>query len=108
VEGKETGRTGDGAGAAAAPRRRPFPGLNEGEDTRWVFSLPAVHAMRDASWFAAMVHAGNTSPKQTRGPHWHPIALDLIRSMMGPDWSFYAALADPAPRMRADRPVAVV
>jgi glycosyltransferase involved in cell wall biosynthesis len=85
----------------AAWERRPFPGLNEGEDTRWVFSLPAVHAMRDGSWFAGMVHAGNTSPKQTRGPHWHPISPDVIRAMMGDDWAFYAALASPAPRAAA-------
>lgn len=85
----------------AAWERRPFPGINEGEDTRWVFSLPAVHAMRDGSWFAGMVHAGNTSAKQTRGPHWHSIPLDTIRSMMGGDWSFYAALASPAPRAAA-------
>jgi glycosyltransferase involved in cell wall biosynthesis len=80
----------------AAWERRPFPGLNEGEDTRWVFSQNAVHAMRDGSWFAAVVHAGNTSPKQTRGPHWHPMSLDVIRQMTGADWSFYAALASPA------------
>ena len=79
--------------------RRPFPPLNEGEDTRWVFSLPTLHAMRDGSWFAAMVHGGNTSPKQTRGTHWHPIPLDTIRSAMGDDWAFYASIPAPAPRI---------
>jgi hypothetical protein len=62
--------------------RRPIPALNEGEDTRWVFALPRLYAMTDPSWFAAMVHAGN-SRKQTRGPHWHPLELDVVRSMMG-------------------------
>ena len=83
----------------AAWERRPFPELNEGEDTRWVWSLPAVHAMRDASWFAAMVHDGNTSRKQTRGSHWHPLGLDVIRAAMGADWAFYAAMASPAPAL---------
>jgi glycosyltransferase involved in cell wall biosynthesis len=86
----------------AAWERRPFPGLNEGEDTRWVFSLPAVHALRDPSWFAGMVHAGNTSPKQTHGSRWHPISPEIIRAMMGDDWAFYAALASPAPRAAAE------
>jgi len=76
--------------------RRPFPPLNEGEDTRWVWSLPTVHAMRDTSWFAALVHARNTSPKQTRGHRWHAIPLDVVRDAMGADWAFYADLASPA------------
>jgi glycosyltransferase involved in cell wall biosynthesis/GT2 family glycosyltransferase len=75
----------------AAWERRPFPPLNEGEDTRWIFSLPALHAMADGSWFAALVHGRNTSPKQTRGAHWHPIPLETVRSVIGADWQFYAS-----------------
>lgn len=76
--------------------RRPFPGLNEGEDTRWVFGLPRLHALTDPSWFAAMVHAGNTSHKQTRGTHWHPLDFAVIREAMGADWDFYAGLTSSA------------
>lgn len=75
--------------------RHRFPELTQGEDTRWVWSLPAgaVHAMTDPEWFAGLVHARNTSPKQTRGSHWHPLALALVQSTLGADWAFYAALA---------------
>jgi glycosyltransferase involved in cell wall biosynthesis len=77
--------------------RRPFPALDEGEDTRWIWSLPprSVHAMRDPGWFAALVHSGNTSRKQTRGTNWAHLPLDVIKSAMGDDWAFYAALAAP-------------
>jgi glycosyltransferase involved in cell wall biosynthesis len=81
--------------------RRPFPGLNEGEDTRWVFNLPRLHAMTDPSWFAGMVHAGNTSHKHTRGPHWHPLDLAVVRDAMAEDWDFYAAMASPSRALAA-------
>lgn len=77
--------------------RHPFPELRVGEDTRWVWSLPsgAVHAMKESGWFAGLVHARNTSPKQTRGSQWHPLPLPVIQSALGDDWPFYAALATP-------------
>jgi glycosyltransferase involved in cell wall biosynthesis len=79
--------------------RHPFPEVNEGEDTRWVWSLPpsSLLALRDPGWFAALVHPGNTSRKRTHGPNWTPIALDVVKAAMGGDWAFYAALAAPAP-----------
>ncbi|WP_420129127.1 glycosyltransferase family 9 protein [Longimicrobium sp.] len=79
--------------------RHPFPELRVGEDTRWVWSLPsgAVHAIEDSGWFAGLVHAHNTSPKQTRGSHWHHLPLTVIQSALGADWAFYAALAAPEP-----------
>jgi hypothetical protein len=77
----------------AAWERRPFPGLNVGEDTRWVWSQASVHAMTDARFFAALVHPRNTSRKETRGSRWHPIPLSLVLEQMGEDWSFYASLA---------------
>jgi glycosyltransferase involved in cell wall biosynthesis len=83
----------------SAWEQRPFPGLNEGEDTRWVWSLPptAVAALPDPGWFAALVHPRNTSRKQTRGPNWRPLPLDVVKGALGPDWAFYAALAQPHP-----------
>ncbi|MFL5381779.1 MAG: glycosyltransferase [Longimicrobiaceae bacterium] len=73
--------------------RRPFPALNVGEDTRWVWSQPSVHALTDSRFFAALVHPRNTSQKQTRGSRWHPIPLSLVLEQMGEDWGFYASLA---------------
>lgn len=81
--------------------RRPFPELRVGEDTRWVWSLPpgALHVMRDADWFAALIHPRNTSQKQTRDSHWHPVPLPILQSALGAEWDFYAALAAPEPAL---------
>ena len=78
--------------------RRPFPQLNEGEDTRWVWALPAgaVAAIPDPGLYAALVHGGNTSRKRPGEARWQPIPLDVVRASMGEAWSFYAALATPA------------
>ncbi|HEU0301091.1 MAG TPA: glycosyltransferase [Longimicrobium sp.] len=78
-------------------KRHPFPELNEGEDTRWVWSLPAgaLLPLRDPGWFAALVHPRNTSRKQTRGPSWTPLPLDTVQAAMGEDWAFYTTLAAP-------------
>ncbi len=53
--------------------RHPFPAIRSGEDTRFVLDAPGahVHVMLDNDWLVARVHAGNTSPKQTRGGYWH-------------------------------------
>lgn len=77
----------------AAWERRPFPALNVGEDTRWVWAQPSVHALTDSRFFAALVHPRNTSRKQTRGSRWHPVPLSLVVEQMGADWGFYASLA---------------
>lgn len=81
--------------------RHRFPELTQGEDTRWVWSLPAgaIHALTGPEWFAGLVHARNTSHKQTRGSQWHPLPLAVIQSTLGADWPFYAALATPEPAL---------
>jgi len=87
----------------AAWERRPFPQINEGEDTRWVWALPAgsVAAIPDPGLYAALVHRGNTSRKRPGEARWHPIPLDVVRAPMGEAWSFYASLATPAHAARA-------
>jgi antitoxin (DNA-binding transcriptional repressor) of toxin-antitoxin stability system len=74
--------------------RHPFPDLREGEDTRFVWSLPgrALLRLTRPDFYAALVHGGNTSRKRTTGANWHAVPLDTVRSAMGPDWEFYAGL----------------
>jgi len=74
--------------------RHAFPELREGEDTRWVWSLPAgtIHAMDDTGWFAALVHPRNTSRKRTDGGNWSALPLSIIQSVLAADWPFYASL----------------
>ena len=74
--------------------RHPFPELNEGEDTRFVWTLPneAILDVPDVSLYAALVHPNNTSPKRTAGSRWHPIPFQVLRDALGPDWHFYEQL----------------
>jgi hypothetical protein len=72
--------------------RHPFPAIRSGEDTRWIFSAAgaAVHAMDAPGLFVARVHAGNTSPKRTRGGFYRPRDPGPVRAMV-------AGFAGPAP-----------
>lgn len=72
--------------------RHRFPALRSGEDTRWVFSAAAasVHVMDSTDIFVARIHAGNTSPKRTRGGFYHPRDPAPVRDMV-------AGFAGPAP-----------
>ena len=72
-------------------RKHPFPNLNDGEDTRFVWSLPetAILALADHTFYAATVHRNNTSPKRTNDPRWLPRPIDQIQSMLGHDLHFY-------------------
>jgi O-antigen biosynthesis protein len=86
----------------SAWERRPFPEVDVGEDTRWIWATPsdAVTVLDDPALYAALVHPGNTSRKRTQESRWHPVPLDVVRREMGDDWAFYA-------RRPAARPVRV-
>ena len=75
-------------------RQNPFPNINVGEDTRFVWSGDArrMVALQDASFYVAMIHPGNTSRKRTSDPRYHPMAPELIREVMGGDFQAHAAL----------------
>lgn len=72
----------------------PFRSVTDGEDTRFVWSVPpsAVRALADPSFYVALVHARNTSPKRTRDSRWRPYSSDALRRDMGADLAFYDAL----------------
>jgi glycosyltransferase involved in cell wall biosynthesis len=65
-------------------RETPFPHVNIGEDTRFVWSCDAnrMVALDDPSFYVAMIHAGNTSGKRTSDPRYRPVPSDHIRQMM--------------------------
>ena len=50
----------------------PFPSLQVGEDTRfvWGHSLENALALPDFTFYVATIHPGNTSPKHLRGSYW--------------------------------------
>src|SRR5690606_38798762 len=86
---------------------RPFPNTSNGEDTRFVWSAGGhrTAAHPDDTFYAALVHPGNTSPKQTRSARWHPRPVEELQRLLGDDWAFYAGTRPdpPAPPLINDR-----
>jgi Methyltransferase domain/Glycosyl transferase family 2 len=77
-------------------RRRPFPDMNEGGDTLYVWNLEhaKVAALDDNRFYVATVHSRNTSPKKTDGPGWHPRSkTDVCAMIDNNDWLFFESLA---------------
>ena len=66
-------------------RRNPFPPVEVGEDTRFVWaSVQETRLRPDRSHgsSSAIIHAGNTSPKQTRDCRWRPYPAAAIRDRL--------------------------
>jgi glycosyltransferase involved in cell wall biosynthesis len=75
-------------------RENPFPNINVGEDTRFVWGGGArkMIALPDSSFYVAMIHPGNTSRKRTSDPRYRPVASEQIRQLMGGDFEDHARL----------------
>jgi glycosyltransferase involved in cell wall biosynthesis len=69
----------------------PFPDISVGEDARFVWSNPSMKllALEDTSFYVALVHPHNTSPKRTTDSSWHPLPTGQIRALIGEDIGFY-------------------
>ena len=68
-----------------------FPDMNEGADTIFVWSLTDAHvqALEDNSFFVAIVHPGNTSPKRMHGFGWHDCDGGRVTALLSADAGFY-------------------
>lgn len=75
-------------------RENPFPNINVGEDTRFVWGGDArkMIALADASFYVAMIHPGNTSRKRTSDPRYCQVSADQIRQLMGGDFEDHVRL----------------
>lgn len=75
-------------------RENPFPEIGRGEDTRFVWSHRSkkLLALEDNTFYVALIHPGNTSPKRPSEPRWQPYAIEKIQRLLGQDWTFYAKL----------------
>jgi glycosyltransferase involved in cell wall biosynthesis len=75
-------------------RENPFPNINVGEDTRFVWGCGSrkMIALPDSSFYVAMIHPGNTSRKRTSDRRYQPVAAEQIRQMMGADFEDHARL----------------
>lgn len=79
--------------------RSPFPELEIGEDTRFVFS-PAVRRIADISAAACIVgilHGRNTAPKSVHSTHWSSRPGYEAEGILGEDMGFYRRLTQAAP-----------
>lgn len=67
--------------------KQPFPDIDRGEDTRFVWAREAdeIHAMQPPDWYVARVHGGNTSPKRTQTSRWHPCSIEDVEAVLGID-----------------------
>src|SRR5262249_55635796 len=76
--------------------RLPFPSLQVGEDTRflWGRTLDRAVVLPDHTFYVALIHPGNTSPKVCTGSYWSRWPGDL-RSILGDDLDFYQPLPQP-------------
>jgi glycosyltransferase involved in cell wall biosynthesis len=70
----------------------PFPNMSGGEGNYFVWSdMPKrIHVLDDPTFYVAMIHAANTSPKRTYDPRWRKVLLDEIKHLLGDDWAAYA------------------
>jgi hypothetical protein len=68
-----------------------FPDMNEGADTLFVWSLvdAKVQTLADHTFFVAIIHAANTSPKRTQSAGWHACTTQEVRSLFSNDCAFY-------------------
>jgi len=74
----------------------PFPEINVGEDVRFLWSerQKKIAALPDFTFYVALIHPGNSSPKHIMEKRWHPFAAEKVRDIIGKDWFFYGNLID--------------
>jgi glycosyltransferase involved in cell wall biosynthesis len=75
--------------------RNLFPDASVGEDNLFVWSdAPKKIAVLDnPGFYVGMVHATNTSPKETHSDCWHPIDPAGVHELMGAECADYASVA---------------
>ncbi|MCB8945700.1 MAG: glycosyltransferase [Ardenticatenaceae bacterium] len=75
-------------------QQNPFPTINIGEDTRFVFSqqAPQILALPDNRFCVGLIHPQNVSPKRPLGHRWQRHSAEAIQSLIGENWQFYARL----------------
>jgi glycosyltransferase involved in cell wall biosynthesis len=77
-------------------RTHPFANLEIGEDGTFVHAARSGRLMtlRDPTFYVALIHDRNTSPKHTSGSNWRPYPERELESIIGDDWWWFASGAD--------------
>lgn len=78
--------------------RNRFPEVQVGEDSLFLWSgvSKTVRDLADPRLTVASVHAGNTSPKETRGAYWEPQPAEGVHALLADDLLLWRALHPPA------------
>jgi glycosyltransferase involved in cell wall biosynthesis/GT2 family glycosyltransferase len=73
-------------------RANPFPDLRVGEDTQFVSRSRGARmlALQDQRFYAALVHSGNTSRKETSGTRYRPEPFTVVEQLLGVELDGYA------------------
>ncbi len=71
--------------------KRPFPNVNVGEDTRFIWNggPHRVLTLPDNRFCVALIHPANTSPKRMSQTNWEAYPVETVRQLMGPDYALY-------------------
>lgn len=70
--------------------RSPFPDIQVASDTRFIWEqrIDRRAVLEDHTFYVALIHSRNTSPKNCSGPYWKKWNGN-IETLMGPDIAFY-------------------
>jgi glycosyltransferase involved in cell wall biosynthesis len=69
-----------------------FPGINVGEDTRFVWAKPSArfHRHPENHFYAAHIHTANTSPKRVNDARYLRRDFSVLARRLGPDLALYS------------------
>jgi hypothetical protein len=72
----------------------PFPEIQVGEDSRFVWAAPpaAVCDLAAPGLCVSRIHSSNTSPKQTTGDCWQACAVSELESLLGDEWPRFLSI----------------
>lgn len=76
----------------------PFAAIDVGEDAVFVRTIArergagAVLAVPDGGWLVALLHAGNTGPKNLRDPRFSPVDMAEVTRLLRQDLPFYVSV----------------
>jgi len=85
-------------------KAHPFPEIQVGEDSRFVWSAPraAVCDLNRPDLCVARIHPRNTSRKSQNGACWDPCPSARLEAVLGNEWTLFAGLAPAAPSVETD------
>jgi glycosyltransferase involved in cell wall biosynthesis len=82
--------------------QHPFPEIQVGEDSRFVWAAPdgAVCDLAAPELCVSRIHGGNTSRKLTSGSYWQEWLVAELESLLGKEWPLFLSVGDFRPDSR--------